>query len=259
MARAPKRDKFHKEASEEVYDLLTTILNDHHRDLSRNEFLILMKHGGWKSKGKTVLGKVSILNDAFRRTMDKDAIVFLNADVWIALSNQQKTYVLDNQLYGLDVSTDRHGGVKEASDGRPLLTTIAQDFEGFVDVVKRHGPVMGDIKRLLEVISGAGQMSIDEVPKEGVGELPEPREGVRGKINPDGTVDVDNNQLTFDEVASGSEQEPGNGKVADISEARQRKQDAAKAEDDPMAGVLDEDELPFELDEDEDELPKREG
>lgn len=45
------------------------------------------------------------------------------------------------------------------------------------------------------------QMSIDEFHEE----QEEYREGVRGKINPDGTVEVDPNQVTLDEVAAGSE------------------------------------------------------
>ncbi|GIP25532.1 hypothetical protein J23TS9_06620 [Paenibacillus sp. J23TS9] len=48
------------------------------------------------------------------------------------------------------------------------------------------------------------QMSIEE--------FNEPREGVRGKINPDGTVDVDDkNQMTLDEVAAGSEEQGEDG------------------------------------------------
>ncbi|WP_145038617.1 hypothetical protein [Paenibacillus sp. Y412MC10] len=45
------------------------------------------------------------------------------------------------------------------------------------------------------------QMSIDEFHEK----QEEYREGVRGKINPDGTVEVDPNQVTLDEVAAGSE------------------------------------------------------
>lgn len=41
------------------------------------------------------------------------------------------------------------------------------------------------------------QMSIDE--------FNEPREGIRGKINPDGTIETDPNQVTLDVVATGSE------------------------------------------------------
>lgn len=48
------------------------------------------------------------------------------------------------------------------------------------------------------------QMSIEE--------FNEPREGVRGTINQDGTIDVDDkNQVTIDEVAAGSEKEGEEG------------------------------------------------
>ncbi|WP_338842103.1 hypothetical protein [Paenibacillus glucanolyticus] len=45
------------------------------------------------------------------------------------------------------------------------------------------------------------QMSIDEFHEE----QEEYREGIRGKINPDGTIETDPNQVTLDEVAAGSE------------------------------------------------------
>jgi hypothetical protein len=46
------------------------------------------------------------------------------------------------------------------------------------------------------------QMSIDEFNED-------PREGVRGKINGDGTVDMDNNQLTIEDAARDDEDPDG--------------------------------------------------
>jgi hypothetical protein len=53
------------------------------------------------------------------------------------------------------------------------------------------------------------QMSIEE--------FNEPREGIRGTINPDGTIDVvdDENQLTIDEVAAGAEGDEAGPKMPD--------------------------------------------
>jgi hypothetical protein len=51
--------------------------------------------------------------------------------------------------------------------------------------------------RNVELGVAPSQMSIDE--------FNEPREGVRGKINPDGTIETDPNQVTLDEVAAGTE------------------------------------------------------
>ncbi len=54
--------------------------------------------------------------------------------------------------------------------------------------------------RNVELGVAPSQMSIEE--------FNEPREGVRGKINPDGTVDVeDKNQVTIDEVAAAAEED----------------------------------------------------
>ncbi|CAM3307097.1 MULTISPECIES: hypothetical protein [Paenibacillus] len=54
--------------------------------------------------------------------------------------------------------------------------------------------------RNVELGVAPSQMSIEE--------FNEPREGVRGKINPDGTVEVeDKNQVTIDEVAAAAEED----------------------------------------------------
>ncbi|MDF2649630.1 MAG: hypothetical protein K0Q73_5435 [Paenibacillus sp.] len=229
MARAAKRDKFHTEA-QDVYELLEEVVDTHHEDLGNTVFLVLFKHGGWQSKGKHLFGKVQVLNDAFRRTMKKDAIMYLNADMWKQLSDPQRKGLLDHLLYGLDTATDRHDNVKEAADGRPLLTTRPHDFEGFVDVVKRHGPIMEDIKRLARALTETNQMTIDDVKPDQ--EPPkELREGIQGTINPDGTVVVeqaDENQMAIDEVMQGVvDEQPSN--VTNIGTKRQTKKEKEEA------------------------------
>ncbi|MFC5528406.1 putative metallopeptidase [Cohnella yongneupensis] len=198
-----KVEKFHSEAKEEVYELLDSVIENHHSDLGDTAFLILMKHGGWKSKGKPVLGKVQILNDAFRRSMKRDAIIYLNSDVWLSLSKPQRVYLLDHLMYSLDVATDRHSDVKTAADGRPLLTTSPHDFEGYADVVKRHGPIMQDIKRLLSGLRETNQLTIEEVAAGAEQPAVPPHEGITGTIDPDGTIQVDDkNQVTIEQAAA---------------------------------------------------------
>lgn len=164
MAKA-KKEKFHSTAPLEVQELLDDVIDAFHDDLAESNFLVLFKHGGWQSKGKTVLGKVQVLSDAFRRTMNKDAIIYLNADMWALLSATQKKYVLDHQLYTLNLVYDRHDNVKEAADGRALLTTVPHDIEGFVDVVKRHGIIMEDVKRLARAMTETNQITLEDALK----------------------------------------------------------------------------------------------
>lgn len=102
-------DKFHSQGAEETYNLLADMIEKHHADLQETEVLILMKHGGWKSKGKPVFGKFKVLGDDLRSTWKKDVILYLNADMWGILSEPQRRYVLDHALYGLDVKVDKDG------------------------------------------------------------------------------------------------------------------------------------------------------
>lgn len=216
-----KAEKFHTEAVEETYELLNDMVDKHHGDFESTEFLILMKHGGWKSKGKTVFGKFKVLGDDLRSTWDKDAILYLNADMWKKMTEPQQRYVLDHALFGLDIKCDKHGNTLEATDGRPLLKTLPPDIEAFVEVIKRHGTTTEDVKRLAVAIKEVNpdQLTIeDAVAGADKSDRQEPRDGVSVKINPDGTVEVeDKNQMSIEDLG----------------------------EDDPMHGVEDEDELPI--------------
>jgi len=187
-------DKFITDAPSAVNELLENIISKNHSHLADNEFLVIMKHGGWKSKGKTKFSGVSVLNDAIRMSMDKDAILYLNADMWNQMTEPQKRYVIDHALCTLDVKTDKHDDVLEAPDGRPLLKTLPPDIEAFFSVITRHGAVSGDVKRLALAIK---EVNVEQITLELAAEeqakqeaQQEPREGIKGMINPDGTIDI---------------------------------------------------------------------
>ncbi|MGG4218858.1 putative metallopeptidase [Paenibacillus jamilae] len=208
-----KAQKFHSEASKETYELLEDMIEKHHDRLEDTSFLILFKHGGWKTKGKTVFSKFKVLADDLRRTLNKDAILYLNADMWLALSDPQKRYILDDALYTITPKYDKHDCVVEAADGRPLLTTLPPDIEGFTEVIKRHGAITEDVKRLARALTETNQLTIEDVAaaaeQKPEDKPTEPREGVKGYIHPDGTIDInDPNQAKLpidDEEAAAAE------------------------------------------------------
>ncbi len=82
------------------------------------------------------------------------------------------------------------------------------------------------------------QMSIDEFYSEN-----DDREGIEYNVNPDGTVDVDENQLTIDDAAAAADN------VADLETERKKrgrkKKDEPADTDDDALPVVNEDELPF--------------
>ncbi|MPY20688.1 putative metallopeptidase [Paenibacillus glucanolyticus] len=209
MAKAKVQEKFHTEGTGEEHQLLNSMIEKHHQGFKDTEFLILMKHGGWKSKGKIKYSSFKVLGDDLRSTWDKDAILYLNADMWKKMTEPQKRYVIDNALFSLDVKTNKNGETLIAADGRPLLKTLPPDIEAFYEVIRRHGAVSEDVKRLAVAIKEVNveQLTIEDAAKQSEEQQQEPREGVRGKINPDGTVDVedDPNQVTLEEAAAAVE------------------------------------------------------
>jgi hypothetical protein len=228
QGRVPAAPKFHSEAPEEVYELLTDVVGKLHSDLGDSEPLILFKHNGWKSKGKVVFAKIKILGDDLRTTMNKDFILFLNADFWKTLSDPQKLYILDHQLSTIDVTTDKHDDPKTAMDGRPKLKSLPHDIEAYAAVIKRHGAIMEDVKRLALSLKETNQLTIEDVAAAAEEKTPEePREGVKGTINDDGTINLedDPNQVKLEEVtgaageaAAGSEGSADAGTYNDVSQ-----------------------------------------
>ncbi|MNC09127.1 hypothetical protein D3C75_567440 [compost metagenome] len=208
-----KAEKFHTEAIEETYEMLADMIQKHHHYFGDTEVLILMKHGGWKSKGKTVFGKFKVLGDDLRSTWEKDAILYLNAEMWNKMSEPQQRYVLDHALFTLDLKSDKDGNTLEAADGRPLLKTVPPDIEAFVEVIKRHGPTTEDVKRLGLAIKEVNmdQLTIEDViaKQQGGDQQKQPGNGVKVTRNQDGTVDVeeDENQLTLDQITDAKEED----------------------------------------------------
>ena len=183
-------DKFHTEATVETNELLKEMIQKHHPHLRDNEFLIMMKHGGWKSKGKTKFSGMSVLNEAIRMITENDAILYLNADMWNQMAEPQKRYVLDNALFGLDVKKDKNKDVLEADDGRPLLKTLPPDIEAFYAVISRHGAVSEDVKRLALAIKEVNveQLTIEMAAEEQAKQEKEQQEQQGPKTDAEGNI-----------------------------------------------------------------------
>ncbi len=187
--------KFHTIAGLEVHNLLNDIIKEHHKELGRSNFLILFKHGGWESKGRRILGKVKVFSEDMRSTFGKDAAITINKDAWDYFTDAQKRYLLDHELYHLDIVQDKNFDTVELPDGRPKLTTVPHDLEDFVAIVKRHGIIMEDMKRLVRALDDAKQVTIDDVTEE------------QGQLLAQAEEEEDENQQTIDDVMHDVERE----------------------------------------------------
>ncbi|MGO4181817.1 putative metallopeptidase [Paenibacillus sp. TAF43_2] len=229
MAKKAKTEKFHTEAESTVYDLLQEVVEKHHDHFEEPRFLILFKHGGWASKGRTVFAKFKVLADDLRRTLKKEAILYLNCDVWRKMSEPQKRYFLDEALYGLDFKTNAQGDTLMHADGYPLLKSVPPDVEAYIDVIRRHGAIAEDVKRLMKGLQDVSQMSIEDVKEEPPAP---PHDGLKVVVGANGVVETveDKNQLTLEEAAA-------------AAEAANDPMNAIKTDDDNKAGSHEDDDL----------------
>lgn len=204
MPKKATTEKFHSEAEADVYELLHDVIEKHHDHHEDPHFLILFKHGGWKSKGRPVFAKFKVLGDDLRRTLKKDAILYLNCDAWRKMTEPQQRYFLDEALYGLEFKSNAQGEILYHADGRPLLKTVPPDVEAYIDVIRRHGPIAESVKTLLRGLKDVSQMSIEDVQPE---PQAQPREGVKVTVDSGGVVTEveDKNQMTLEQATSASD------------------------------------------------------
>jgi hypothetical protein len=215
MAKKAKTEKFHSEAELAVYELLHDVVEKHHNHFEEPRSLILFKHGGWSSKGRTVFAKFKVLADDLRRTLKKEAILYLNCDMWRKLTEPQQRYFLDEALYGLDFKTNAQGDTLMHADGYPLLKSVPPDVEAYIEAIRRHGPVAEDVKRLVKGLKEVSQMSIEDVKEE----LPAPpHDGVKVTVDSGGVVQEveDKNQVTLEQAMENGSGDPMSGQQGDL-------------------------------------------
>lgn len=116
------------------------------------------------------------------------------------------------------------------------------------------GSIYSHSNKNVELTVEESQMTIEDF-RDG----DEDREGVRGNVNPDGTIDLDNEeddeQVTIDEVMQGVDDAPSNVTSLTGKQTKKQKEEAAKLAQQAQDVAVNETPLPFSDDPDPDDLP----
>lgn len=114
-------------APQEIVALADELIEAHHPHLRDLNIGLLMRSEASRSGGKEIWGKAKKAGAELRTLLNLDFVIWLAADVWWRLEDNQRRALVDHEL--------THCGVN--AEGAP--TMIGHDFEEFTSIVKRHG------------------------------------------------------------------------------------------------------------------------
>jgi hypothetical protein len=99
------------------------------------------------SKGKKVAGLVKKVPKEYQAISDGVEIVMvISYPIFNNLSEQVKYYVVDHELYHVFTSDNEKTGEEK-------IELLAHDFEDFIEIIDRYGPVSKEIKQLQLILA----------------------------------------------------------------------------------------------------------
>jgi hypothetical protein len=134
-----------------MYELLYSIIDEHHEELSRtNVKIALAWASAWKpdADGRLMLGKCKKASDLDRELAPFDFVILLNKWFWTdaRVTKEQRAALLDHELMHAAVAYDENGDIKVDERGRTVYRIRKHDLEEFSDIVSRHGLWKNDIE-----------------------------------------------------------------------------------------------------------------
>jgi hypothetical protein len=114
------------EAPESIVNTCAELVRKHHAHLEAAQIGIVLRDRPSSSGGKLVHAGVSLITGKLKTLLDVDILIWVAADTWQELSDDQRAAMIDHQLCH----------VRE-SDGRLYL--VGHDLEEFRAVIDRYG------------------------------------------------------------------------------------------------------------------------
>lgn len=162
--------KTFSQAGKETTDLVATVLTKYHGHLAERNMQIgvlfvsdeadtgaVLKHNGYPA---AAVVKINSYRD--RVEGKPDATITIDEDHWQSLSGEERTALIDHELYHLELATDKDGAPKFDDLGRPKLRIRLHDWQlgGFDAVVKRHGTNAPEQQHFQQVAESRKQLLI---------------------------------------------------------------------------------------------------
>ncbi len=139
--KAPKEKTGFEYAPESILTMAARLIDDHHGHLAEAKIAYLMRSGSWQKKGNPVDADVQVISGANRFMMNETVFrVVINAKVWERVDEKTRMYILDKQLSRCEKNSTAAGDVR--------WSLRDYQIKEFASLIKRHGLVTDDLKRL---------------------------------------------------------------------------------------------------------------
>ncbi|CVK18490.1 putative metallopeptidase [Sporomusa sphaeroides] len=139
--KPPKEKTGYEYAPEAITVMAARLIDDHHGHLAEAKIAYLMRTGSWQKKGSPVDADVQVISGANRFMMDETVFrVIINAKVWEKVDEKTRMYILDKQLSRCEKNSTAAGDVR--------WSLRDYQIKEFASLIKRHGLVTDDLKRL---------------------------------------------------------------------------------------------------------------
>lgn len=135
-------------ANHEVLDFVSSVMEEYHPHLAQEEVTVDVRWAiadgegaALKKNGYPAAAIISITPLKQRVLSVADAVIDLDRDVWLKLTEAEQKALIDHELHHLELVVDEDGvRFKHDDHGRPKLKMRPHDWEigGFTAVAQRH-------------------------------------------------------------------------------------------------------------------------
>ena len=133
----------------EVEEIAKDLIRQYHPHLAvkldKMKFLFVNKK--IKAKGKIVAGVVKKVPKEYQVISDGvEIVIIISYPVFNELSEQLKCYIVDHELNHIFYEDHE-------TTGEEKCTLLSHDFEDFIEIIDRYGPVRKEIKQLQLILA----------------------------------------------------------------------------------------------------------
>jgi hypothetical protein len=155
----------YERASEEVEDTARAVIEKHFPDLKeaapRIDYLFARSESGpaLKLSGYPCTALVRIVGKKDRAKGQGDAEICIDEEQWEDMTPEEKTALLDHELYHLRVNRGDDGQIKVDEYSRPSLSMRKHDIQAgwFIEVAQRNGQHSAEVQQARDIYDDHGQ------------------------------------------------------------------------------------------------------
>lgn len=134
------------DSAETVEELAKELIRDYHTHLINKKIKYLFVNKPIKRQGQIVAATAEKISKKVAAISDNiEFLIVVSYPIYNDLSDELKRYVIDHELSHCFIDDPN-------DDGEEKNMLLPHDFEDFISIVERYGPIREEIRKLNEVL-----------------------------------------------------------------------------------------------------------